>query len=74
MNNKLIKKFLKDAHLTGDELKIEYLEEKVILTDKFGGVLEITVENDIVIFKLDEHIKKYKQNKKNNSWELIESI
>lgn len=73
MNNKLVKKFLKDAHLLSDDLKIEYTEEKVILTDKFGDVLEITVENEIVVFKLDNHIKKYKVNKKTNAWELVES-
>lgn len=73
INNKLVKKFLKDAHLMGDDLKIEYLEDKVILTDKFGDSLEIKVENEIVVFKLDNHIKKYKVNKLTNAWELVES-
>lgn len=73
MNNKLVKKFLKDAHLLNDDLKIEYIENKVILTDKFGDKLEITVENEIVVFKLDNHIKKYEVNKKTNAWELVES-
>lgn len=73
MNNKLVKKFLKDAHLLSDDLKIEYIENKVILTDKFGDKLEITVENEIVVFKLDNHIKKYEVNKKTNAWELVES-
>lgn len=73
MKNKLVKKFLKDAHLLNDDLKIEYTEEKVVLTDKFGDTLEITVENEVVVFKLDNHIKKYKVNKLTNSWELVEN-
>lgn len=73
MKNKLIKKFLKDAHLLGDDLKIEYTEDKVILTDKYGDILEITMENEVVVFKLDNHIKKYKVNKITNAWELVES-
>lgn len=73
MKNKLVKKFIKDAHLLSDDLKIEYTEEKVILTDKFGDVLEITVKNETVIFKLDNHIKKYKVNKLTNAWELVEN-
>lgn len=73
MKNKLINKFLKDAHLMGEDLKIEYLENKVILTDKYGDILEITVENEIVVFKLDNHIKKYQVNKKTKAWELVEN-
>lgn len=73
MKNKLINKFLKDAHLMGDDLKIEYTKDKVILTDKYGDILEITVKNEVVVFKLDNHIKKYKVNKKTKAWELVES-
>lgn len=73
MKNKLVQKFLKDAHLLNDDLKIEYTEEKIILTDKYGDVLEITMENEIVVFKLDNHIKKYKLNKLTNNWELVEN-
>lgn len=73
MNNKLVKKFLKDAHLLNEDIKIEYLDNEIILTDKYNDKLYITVENEIIVFKLDNHIKKYKVNKKTQAWELVES-
>lgn len=73
MNNKLVKKFLKDAHLLNEDIKIEYLDNEIILTDKYNDKLYITVENEVIVFKLDNHIKKYKVNKKTQAWELVES-